>query len=425
MAIAKLQNILKSPSKKVAVLDLIICIFFGLTFYSMPTFSFLSKLNLLTWLFTIVSLLLLVFRLVFINKKISIDLFVLSLSAFSITIFISTLLNGFVNFSFTAILLVISTIIIYVFAKENKQLIYPIINFIYFSTILFLLTFMLSNFSLLIHFDFERLGGEFGNINDVAIFLGLGIALSTFYSFFSKKNISKILNLFCLILFVYCGLSTGTKILLFIFIICFFFVVVNYFGKKRWYFSLIIFSFTITIAFIVISLPAFSHFKERLLSFLSTIFGLDTSSHTYIDYSSIDRLNMFLNGFQMMLRKPLFGYGYHGFHNFSSFGGAWSHNNFTEIFACYGLIGAFFFFFPFIYSFWKSITLIKGDKLDILCPLILLFFLVSMFSFAFDVQKLFAFLIGFIYAYTSEPKIICDFNTDKIFKFLKKEETLI
>ena len=333
-----------------------------------------------------------------------IDLLIISFILFGFTIFFSSLLNGFVGFNLTAVFMISCTAIIYLFSVQNKHLLLGLSLSLYISTILFLFTFIFSNFSSLIHFNFDRLGSEFGNINDIAIFLGLGIAMSLYYSFSKVKLLYRILNIILSLVFIYCGLSTGTKMIFLTTTICLAATIILFFGRKKWYFSIIILSLIAITAFIVLSLPAFSTLRERLMSMLSTLFGVDTGQNTFIDYSSLGRFHMFINGVEMMARKPLFGYGYHGFHNYSSFGKAWSHNNFSEMLACFGCIGTCLFFFPFVCAAIGAPKKIKENKQNSIFFIVLLFFFVCMFSFAFDTQKIYSFSIGIIYASLVDTK---------------------
>ena len=166
----------------------------------------------------------------------------------------------------------------------------------------------------------------------------------------------------------------------------------------------------------VLSLPIFSTISNRFLSMLLTFTGQNTGSGTFVDYSSIDRFHMFFNGVEMMLRKPLFGYGFHGFHNYSSFGHAWSHNNFSETLACFGVLGAVLYFYPFVMSSIGAFKIITRNKKELIFGLVLLFFFSCMFSFAFDVQKLFSYTIGIVYAAMSDSKNILIIKPSEIFK---------
>lgn len=418
------QHIMKSPSKAIAVLDLCICLAFGLACFSIPACSFVSKLRIVTWLTTISFIVLMIVKLVFINKTISFDFISISFVVFAISSLISSILNRMLDFEMTAILMIISTLIIYLFTKHNLYLQSHLIKTLYFSTILFLLVFISSYFAELVHFNFNRLGELFGNINDVAIFLGLGSTFSIYYIFTTKKWLLIVANSLLALIFLYCEISTGTKILMLCFVIVSIVFIILFFGKKRWYMSIIIICSLFGFFAIIISLPFFSTLRERFLSMFATLFGSDYQSNVYYDSSTADRFNMFLNGVEMMLRKPLFGYGYHGFHVFSSFGKAWSHNNFSETFACYGLFGATLYFYPFVYSVIKTPFEFKKNKNCLIFIIILLFYFICMFSFAYDVQKLFSYSIGIVYAFFSKQSTIFKIKPIKLFLNFRKKTAL-
>jgi O-antigen ligase len=418
----QIQSVLKSLFSKIGIYDFFVCVFFGLACFSIPTFSFLGNLNLITWAFTITFLGLMAYKVVFINKQISFDYISFSLIFFVVSSLFSSFINGMVNFSLTANLMTITTFAIYTFLKENKHLKTVLIKTVYYATILFLVAFIAIYIPQLAVFNIDgRLGQYFGNINDVAIFIGLGTCLSIFYAFSTKKWYFRLINGLLCALFIYCGLSTGAKILLLTSVIIFIFFVVLFYGKKKWYISLILIASAVVLGIAILYLPFSTTIRERFFSMIVTFFDIETSTATYVDYSSIHRLHMFLNGLEMMLRKPLFGYGFHGFHNYSSFGYEWSHNNFSETMVCFGVTGTVLYFFPFVYSILKSPSKFKEDKNNLLFIVILVFYFICMFSFAFDVQKLFSYTIGIVYASLSEQKNIYVFKPHAFFKCGKKE----
>jgi len=414
---------LKSLSSKIGIFDFFVCLFFGLACFSIPTFSFLGILNVVTWVFTISFLSLMAYKVFFINKQISFDYISFSFILFAFSSLISSLLNGMVNFGLTALLMTITTFVIYTFVKENKHLKYILIKVVYLATVLFLIVFIIIYHHQLATFNISnRLGGDFGNINDVAIFLGLGICLSCFYAFSAKKWYFKLANGFACVFFMYAGLSTGSKILILTSILFFVFFIIVFFGKKKWYISLAILFLVIVFGVVILNLPFARIIRERFYSMIMTFFDLEISTTTYVDYSSIYRLQMFINGIEMMLRKPLFGYGFHGFHNYSSFGYAWSHNNFSETLVCFGVAGTILYFFPYICSVLKSREKIKEDKKSNLVFVgILLFYFICMFSFAFDVQKVFAYTIGIVYVSLNDQKNIIVIKLNNVLKRKKKE----
>lgn len=419
----QIQSVLKSLFSKIGIYDFFVCVFFGLACFSIPTFSFLGNLNLITWAFTITFLGLMAYKVVFINKQISFDYISFSLIFFVVSSLFSSFINGMVNFSLTANLMTITTFAIYTFLKENKHLKTVLIKTVYYATILFLVAFIAIYIPQLAVFNIDgRLGQYFGNINDVAIFIGLGTSLSIFYAFSTKKWYFRLINGLLCALFIYCGLSTGSKILLLTSLIIFIFFVVLFYGKKKWYISLILIASAVVLGIAILYLPFSTTIRERFFSMIVTFFDIETSTATYVDYSSIHRLHMFLNGLEMMLRKPLFGYGFHGFHNYSSFGYAWSHNNFSETLVCFGVAGTILYFFPYICSVLKSREKIKEDKKSNLVFVgILLFYFICMFSFAFDVQKVFTYTIGIVYVSLNDQKNIIVIKLNNVLKRKKKE----
>ncbi len=124
---------------------------------------------------------------------------------------------------------------------------------------------------------------------------------------------------------------------------------------------------------------------------------------------------MFLNGVEMFFRKPLFGYGTNGFANYGSMNNGWSHNTFSEILCDYGLVGFIFFFFPVINcvcSIFKHV-----DKKNLMAEiLVLVVFIISMFSVSVDTEKIYSFSIGLVFGAICETSYSIEFPVVKRIK---------
>lgn len=393
------------------MLDLLVLTFTFCVILSIPLCSFENN-YIFTWIFTIL-LLISMFLSLILFYGFSFTILSFAFIFFCLTSAISTFFNWTGSFVFTPIFLMLITFCCYTYALSNKKFIKPIIIVSYFGLVVFAFVFFFTYFSDLVSLDFTRLGTIFGNQNDIAIILGLGLSMSFYFVLFNKNIFVKIFSILLFLLFAFCGLSTGSKILFLIMIALPFLEIIMLFGKKRWYLSLILIVVSLAALIIVINIPAFNTIKTRLDAFISAIFA--NGSGPYVDYSTIDRMNMIIDGFNMFLRKPLFGFGIQGFHLFSSFGGAWSHNTFSEILSCYGVFGFIPFFAGFFVSFTSFIKRRKSHNNFFFFFAQIIFFLICSIVVSLDSVKLFAYQIGFIYAFFSGDLKVFTFDIKKLF----------
>lgn len=394
--------ILKSAFNRKNILDTICILLFGVTFFSVPAVSFMDNLNIITWGLSGLFVLACLINIFFKNESIRINYVALSFVLFAFFAIVSTALNGFKTFSFTPLLLALFSLIVYLTCLNNKKLITPFLIAAYVAVALFSIYFLIYYRNEIITLSFERIGWHFGDLNDIALFMSLGLILSFYFFLNDKKIWRKIVHIFAFAVFTICGITSGSKI----FLLSIFIAVISnlflFFGKKKWYLSCIISITFIGIAILVLSLKPFETIRNRFLSFISTFFGNNISGVSNNDQSSIQRFEMFLDGFSMFLRKPLFGFGIRGFWIFSSFTGAWSHNHFSEILCSYGLVGFVLFHVGFFDSF-CGYRLSKTQNKNALMAMIVLFIL-SMFSVALESQKIYSYLIGIVFAGLSTEK---------------------
>lgn len=368
-------------------------IFYFLAFLSIPIFSFKISLNKITWLFTILFLISMFFVLIF-YSGIVINPITISLVCFIFIVIISSLINGFKQFTFTPIALSVTTMVIYMFLYKNKTFQRCFLLLSYISLWIFALVFLAIYSKEILSFDFYRLGSYFGDINDIAIFLGLGFALSIISIFKTRKWLDLCILILGLALFSLCGLSTGSKVFILLVVASTILSLLLLLKEKKakWYVYIIVFALLFLIGYGIISLPMFKTIKLRLKEFFE-------------DQSTFLRLDMAIDGVIMFLRKPLLGYGNHGFFISSSYGGMWSHNNFSEILASYGLLGFVAFYVPYYYSM-KNVETKNLYTCILLC--INITFICCMFTVAMESQKVFAYFIPVFYSSAS-------MNSKKVF----------
>lgn len=373
---------------------------FGLSFFSIPTFSFLPKLNSLTWVFTGLLILGMVFNILFINKKFTFDCIIVSYIIFILVAFIGYLLTAFSKFTFTIFLNTGFIVLSYSYTKVNETTSKYIYFAIFTGILAFSFVFFFMYKSEILSLDFDRLGDKFGDINDIGIILSIGFIIGMVYFFQSKKWQIKVLCLLaCFFLFIM-SFCTGSKIVLFINISGSLFMVYKYFGKTKWYISLSITVAIIAIGISILLLPPFQTMKDRFLNMIFTIFGFKYKNMPF-DLSLTTRFDMIKNGFSLFLRRPLFGNGPSGFAKFSSYKNMWSHNHISESLCNYGILGTIAYHAPFYFFFKKK----SGKNVKMESALIFVFAICCL-SVALFEEKFFTYLIGIVLAKVKTKELI-------------------
>ena len=232
----------------------------------------------------------------------------------------------------------------------NKPIKKVLLLAVYAGLIAFLVYFIVVYRKALLSFDIGRLGGIFGDENDIAIINCLGATLSFYFLFYNKNLFVKIISGIFAVLFSFCAVTSASKIVIILLfgIVVFFIFKIN--GKKRWWVSLIIIASIIALGVFLLNLPFASSIKYRFLSMLNVFLSNQISGGSNNDLSTIERLIMFLNGTEMFMRKPLFGFGINGFANYGGINNGWSHNHISEILCNSGIVGTILYHIPFALS---------------------------------------------------------------------------
>lgn len=238
----------------------------------------------------------------------------------------------------TITLLSILCIISYIFLTVSRKIrLYFVVWGL--ALILFSIAFIVVYRNELIHLNFDRLGSYFNNENNIATFFAIGVLFSALL--LTKK---KWWALCPFSLFSFLGLTTGSRSFLFATVIILITAIALFFGKKRWYFSLLTIFVFAGIVFATLYLPVFSGIRTRLAALIGAIFGGNS------DGSTSERGAMILEGLSLWLSSPFFGNGHEAFRNLSYFG-TYSHNTLAEGLCNYGLIGTAIFLSPSLYLF--------------------------------------------------------------------------
>lgn len=301
------------------------------------------------------------------------------------------------NYPRTLFLLCVFAFIFYQFLltlnAEEKLLIF---RFIFIGGCLMAAFFLIYYFPDSFKFKFEdRLGRDLSDQNDLAKHFALFTILSEYFSFKSRGK-KKIPYIICGLVFVYILLLTGSISNLLVLSLLTIGLIVYMAKGRRKLFAIIGIVATIIVFIILLQLPFMAYFKTRIENMVNTI----TTGSGSVDYSFIDRFNLAIYGLRLFTSKPLFGYGYDQVQFYTWGKDAFSHNNFVELLASFGIIGfiifEFLLLFP-IYKCWKK----EGKEITVF--LLLYLFAFQLFLIIYR-KKIEYFLIPLSFSFV-EPKL--------------------
>lgn len=362
------EKLLFNENKIKYIFSTIIIISIGLLSFMLPGLSYTS-LHKIPLLFAgLLSLMIIVY--LFLYQKIFIDKYIISMLLFCLVILISSLINDPRQIEQTEFLLTALFIMLYEFmsAKDHKN---KSIYSIYLGLCLFALYFFVSYFKEIISLDIGRLGRLFGNENAISQYFCLGYILNLYLGI-TRKNYPLIM---ILPFFAAFGALTGSKLFLFMVAFVTIAFIIMFFGKKKWYLSVIIIVAVIVIGIGFLQLSIFSTLRSRILA----MFRLLTGNASSLDRSTIERYNMFFEGIYLFTFKPILGWGSNGFALNGPYH-TYSHSTISEILCDFGLFGFISFLFPIIMCIFAK----KNEKFDILKIMLIVFILATyMFAVAY------------------------------------------
>lgn len=310
---------------------------------------------------------------------------------------ISFVANGFNSFPKTPLLMCVLSFFVYLWFDANRK----ILNFYLFGLLiasyLFLITFFVLEFSSIIHPNFSsRIGSSLGNQNDVARHLVFAFAINCYYIYSFKNKLLIILSSILSVVSFYFVFLTGSISNLLVLSLLTIGLIVYMAKGRRKLFAIIGIVATIIVFIILLQLPFMAYFKTRIENMVNTI----TTGSGSVDHSFIDRFNLAIYGLRLFTSKPLFGYGYDQVQFYTWGKDAFSHNNFVELLASFGIIGfiifEFLLLFP-IYKCWKK----EGKEITVF--LLLYLFAFQLFLIIYR-KKIEYFLIPLSFSFV-EPKL--------------------
>ncbi len=263
--------------------------------------------------------------------KFRLDIFFVASVVFGLCQILSYALSGFISFSKTGLVCIISSILFYELLSDRAVSKKAVLACACIGAIGYLLLFAFIYRSSILHPNFSsRIGDYFDNQNEVGqnsalcaiLLLGVGLSLKEWY-------LKGIAIFFSLVSF-YFTLLTGSVSSFLTLSIATLVSLPFYFNKRKWMvaiFEVVIIGLGITAIF---AIPSFSYYSSRIINMLSS-FGIGKGKG---DNSTEGRFVAAIYGLRVFLEHPLFGAGYNAVHRSYAMV---AHNNYVEVLADFGI----------------------------------------------------------------------------------------
>ena len=180
----------------------------------------------------------------------------------------------------------------------------------------------------------------------------------------------KFISSLAALVFLFLILTTGSISNLLVALLVSFFVILIY--QKNWKSVLtviLVFAAIIGVFILLLQLPFFSYFKDRIINVFSTIFE---NGEKGFDGSSSNRFDAVITALKLSSFRLVFGFGYMKSTSFT-FLNIQAHNNFAELLLDYGLVGLFLFECLVLLPLFKSFKIRKNHAIVPLMFYVLVF----------------------------------------------------
>lgn len=325
-------------------------------------------------------------------KKIFITRQMFIILAFILYAAVVTLANN-ADFSriFTIFVIFGSFVVMYFAIKilNNNSLVFISLVF---AALAYLIFFIAMSWNEILSLEFlnGRLGGNIGNENTV------GINLLMYSSIFCIASLNKKrwYFVFMSIPFIILSLFTGSKKVLFGFILLGLFMLYIIFNKKKiiFYISIILF-FLLT--FFLLQLSIFETIKNRLISMFLSLINGDGGASTNLRLL-FGKVGLYLSG-----QNLFFGLGAEGFRLNTMFG-TYSHNNYVEVLCNFGIIGLFIFYAPMFSIIYNIKRCDKSHQIYLFSIFMILFYLIMGVAMVYCYSKTLAIFYAFAFGSIEE-----------------------
>ena len=326
-------NFLKESIRAKKMFRFLLCFSLGLYVFSIPSFSGRELLNYFYYaVFTFFVICIVFYKILYSSFKFDLRHYILVI--FSFNALIGTILysHAFREWATVFLMSVAFFVAVMVFDEiNNKRLILYITYFALFCFAAFFVFKYRSELFKISQISSLRLGDYFDNVNAVSTYFTLGLGLSLFLVLFSKKRI-EFLNLIPSLVFVFLGITTGSRSFVITSSLLVLLLIILRFRKRKILLAIVLVSFA-GLVFLLINLPFMNTIKNRMLDMIRTVF-----TGTEAEGSTIQRSIMQQYGFYFGVKNMLFGLGAHGFATFSGVG-TYSHSNLSEVFCDFGIVG--------------------------------------------------------------------------------------
>lgn len=296
---------------------------------------------------------------VFKYKSFKFDIFPFLILLFNFTILVSQIVNMRVGeYPRSVVLLSLFSIIIYQFFIniDNKQNVFTAILV---GGLIFAVFFIFYYRNEIIKLEFsERIGRDFSDQNDLAKYISVFCVLSI-GMLFKSKRILRVGFAVATFIFLVLILFTGSISNLLCIVLTLIFVAIYKTKRQNRLFIILGIAATIGLFVLLLQLPVFEYFKKRIEGIFA---GLTQSTSAKKDGSAIDRFTLFQEALRLFATRPLFGFGYDQVQYYTHGAGMFSHNNFTELAASFGIFGFFVFEVLLLMPLVKSIREKKIDS---------------------------------------------------------------
>lgn len=202
---------------------------------------------------------------------------------------------------------------------------------------------VITQYSEIVSGDFRVGDNLSGNVNSVAVCLGIG-SFSAIYLLLNRKKVVYAASAAIIIFFM---LITGSKnSLIVLCVIAIYFLIYETKGRKK---RIFILSATLVVGFILVFKNSYLYniIGYRIVDFLGQL-GLPIRGASYSNSTAL-RIHYYEEGFKAFLSKPLFGGGMKYFEAFSG-AGTYSHSNYIEVLANFGVVGFLLYYAPILYT---------------------------------------------------------------------------
>lgn len=337
--------------------------------------------------------------------KFSINYYLVIIVALNLLIFLSGLINnGTPLFYSTMITLPISSFFFSLFMKNERNR-DRVLTMFSLSFVAFLAMFTIVYFQEIIDMEVTRIGVFFADQNLLGYIFVYGFIVILDSSL--RHRVFPMLIICAYTFFLI--FTTGSRSALLICIVVSIVYVFKYFGKKRSFLVFLSIVFVVVIFSILLALPAFSDFRDRIFATLSEIFlgyGGDDSTTLRIQY--------IVDGIEFSVRRLIFGYGSNNAALIMSRLGQSTHNNFLDMTLNYGVIFTTIFEGLLIF-FIVKLNKNKSKHSNMLFSIALAIFIVQFFFPNYWTKPeylFFPFMVGILFDYG--PQLIVNISKNKI-----------